>query len=68
MLILNFICFYVLFVSVCMIILLFRIHDYNLFVKMLYFVFNFVLITYKGILQKLSVREIHICLKEHIRT
>ena len=60
--------FYVLFVSVCMIILLFRIYDYNLFVKMLYFVFKFVLITYKGILQKLSVREIHISLKEHIKT
>ena len=33
---------------------------YNLIVKMLYVVFNFVLITYKGILQKLSVREIQI--------
>ena len=62
MLILNFICFYVLFVSVCMIILLCRIHDYNLFVKMLNFIFNFVLITYKGILQKISVTEIYICL------
>ena len=51
----------------CLILLL-KIHDYNLFVKMLYFVFNLVLITYKGIFQKLSVREIHICLKEHIRT
>ena len=38
------------------------IHAYNLIVKMLYFVFIFVLITYKGILQKLSVREIQICL------
>ena len=43
-----------------MIILLCRIHNYNLIVKMLYFVFNFVLITYKGILQNLSVRETRI--------
>ena len=28
----------------------------NKIVKMLYFVFNFVLIAYKGILQKISVR------------
>ena len=48
--------------------LLFEIHVYNLFVKMLYFVFNFVLITYKGILQKLSVREIYISLKERYET
>ena len=40
--------------------LLFVIHASNLIVKMLYFVFNFVLITYKGILQKLSVREFQI--------
>ena len=40
------------------ILFLFEIHDYDLSVKMLYFVFNFALITYKGILQKLSVREI----------
>ena len=44
--------------------LLFEIHDYNLFVKMLNFVFNFVLTTYKGILQKISVRDIQIGLLE----
>ena len=33
---------------------------------MLYFVFNFVLTTYKGILQKLSVREIRIGLLEQM--
>ena len=59
----SFICF-----RMHVLLLLFEIHDYNLIVKMLYFVFNFVLITYKGILQKLSVREIHISLKEHIET
>ena len=52
-----FVCVFYLFPYACLL-LLFEIHDYNLFVKMLYFVFNFVLITYKGILQKLSVREI----------
>ena len=46
--------------------LLFKIHVINLIVKMLYFVFNFVLTTYKGILQKISVREIQIGLKERI--
>ena len=56
-----------LFLYACLILLL-KIHDYNLIVKMLYFVFKFVLITYKGILQKLSVREIHISLKEHFET
>ena len=33
---------------------------------MLYLVFNFVLTTYKGILQKLSVREIQIGLLEQM--
>ena len=33
---------------------------------MLYLVFNFVLTTYKGILQKLSVREIQIGLLEQL--
>ena len=37
---------------------------YTLIVKMLYFVFNFVLTTYKGILKKISVREIQIGLLE----
>ena len=46
--------------------LLFVIHVSNLIVKMLYFVFNFVLITYKGILQKLRVMEIQICYKNVI--
>ena len=65
----DFICLCVLFISVCMFyFLLFEIHVYNLFVKMLYFVFNFVLITYKGILQKLSVRKIYISLKERNET
>jgi hypothetical protein len=33
---------------------------------MIYFVFNFVLITFKGILQKINVREAHTCFKERI--
>ena len=48
--------------------LLFMIHVYNLIVKMLYFVFDFALITYKGVLQNLSVREIQISLQERNKT
>ena len=49
--------FNVLFVFICMSIIIAR-DSYNLFVKMLYVVFNFVLITCKGTVQELSLREI----------
>ena len=39
-------------------------HVSSKIVKMLYFVFNFVLITYKGILQKDKCRDVYILLKE----